>query len=136
VKGTAYEELQCYTLEHGGAEFIHQHVVDAWIAQNADDRTKPIGLAFALVGLYLRVERNVSGRQVQRTHMALAKRKRTWPSFALPKDRGAMTPESVMAAPAGPARDRAIDAWCATVWEAYRESRGIVIELLRQHGDD
>ncbi len=25
----AYEKLQCDSLEHGGAEFIHQHLVDA-----------------------------------------------------------------------------------------------------------
>ena len=45
----AYDELQCYTLAHGDPAFIHQHVVDAWIVQSADDRTKPIGLAFALI---------------------------------------------------------------------------------------
>lgn len=71
----AYHELQCYTLAHGDVEFIHQHVVDVWAAQHADETTKPIGLAFALVGLYLHVERGVSGRQVQRVHMALARRK-------------------------------------------------------------
>ena len=49
----AYDELQCYTLAHGGGTLIHQHVVDAWSAQHADGRTKPIELAFALVGLYL-----------------------------------------------------------------------------------
>jgi hypothetical protein len=45
----AYEELQCYTLSHGGHEFVHQHAVDAWAAQHADERTRPIGLTFALV---------------------------------------------------------------------------------------
>jgi hypothetical protein len=130
----AYEELQCYTLAHGGTGFIHQHVVDAWTAQHADERTKPIALAFALVGLYLHVEKSLPGRQVQLAHMALARRKRSWPSFALPKERGAMTVEQVMAAPPGPERHRAIDAWCVSVWEAYRESHGAVAELLRQHG--
>ena len=47
----AYDELQCYTLARGDLAFIHQHVVDAWAAQHADERTKPIGLTFALVGL-------------------------------------------------------------------------------------
>ena len=49
----AYEELQYYTLGHGDHTFIHQHAVDAWAAQHADHNTKPITLAFALVGLYL-----------------------------------------------------------------------------------
>jgi hypothetical protein len=53
----AYHGLCCYTLAHGDPSFIHQHVVDAFAAQTADDRTKPIKLALALIGLYLHVER-------------------------------------------------------------------------------
>ena len=45
-----------------------------------------------------------------------------------------MTALDVMAAAAGPERDEAIHAWCASVWEAYAGSRGQVIELLRQQG--
>ena len=130
----AYDELQCYTLAHADPAFIHQHVVDAWIAQHADERTKPIALTFALVGLYLRLERGLSGRQVQRVHMALARHKRSWPSFALPRDRGSVTASQVIAAPAGPERDKAIDAWCASVWGAFRESRQAVARLLEQQG--
>ncbi len=130
----AYDELQCYTLAHGDPAFVHQYVVDAWTAQHADERTKPIGLTFALVGLFLHVERGFSGRQVQRAHMALARRKSIWPSFALPPERGAMTASQVMASPAGPERDRAIDAWCASVWHAFRGSRPAVAELLERDG--
>lgn len=130
----AYDALCCYTLEHGDAAFIHQHVVDAQTAQTADERTKPIGLTFALVGLYLHVERGVSGREVQRVHMALARQKQAWPSFPLPPRRGAVTAEVVMAAPPGPERDRAIDAWCAAVWHEYRASRDTIAALLQQHG--
>lgn len=46
-----YNELSCYTIAHGDAAFIHQHIVDAFIAQTADESTKPISLTFALVGL-------------------------------------------------------------------------------------
>ena len=87
----AYNELCCYTLAHGDRSFIHQHVVDAYAAQTADDRTKPIGLAFALIGLYLHVEKHFSGREVQRAHMLLAKHRRVWPSFPLPRNRGSLT---------------------------------------------
>jgi hypothetical protein len=37
----AYNELCCYTLAHTGGRFIHQHVVDAFIAQHANEATKP-----------------------------------------------------------------------------------------------
>jgi hypothetical protein len=129
----AYHELSAYSLTHGDAEFIHQHVVDAFGAQRATANSKPIGVTFALVGLYLHVERQYSGRQVQRVHMQLARRKRTWPEFVLPANRGAITPVDVMAAPPGPERDRAIHAWCASVWEAFSANRQVVVELLRQY---
>ena len=130
----AYDELQYYTLARGDPAFIHQHVVDGWAAQHADERTKPITLTFALVGLYLRVGRRFSGRQVQRVHMTLARQKRSWPSFALPQERGSVTASQVVAAPPGPERDQAIDAWCASVWDAFRDSHQAVAELLERHG--
>jgi hypothetical protein len=130
----AYDELQCYTLAHGGGTFIHQHVVDAWAAQHADEQTKPIALTFALVGLYLYLEKGFTGRQVQRAHMALARHRRGWPSFDLSHDRGSITAADVMAVPPGPERDQAIDAWCASVWDAFRTSRDAVAELLERHG--
>ena len=128
----AYDELCAYTLSRGDAQFIHQYVVDAWAAQHADEHTKPIGLAFALVGLYLGVEKNVSGREVQRAHMRLARRKRAWPPFDLPSDRGAMTAIEVMAAPAGPRRDEAIRAWCAAVWAPFSAQRAQLEAVLRE----
>ncbi len=130
----AYHELCTYTLAHRDPAFLHQHVVDTFAAQQADDQTKPIKLTFALVGLYLHVEKHFSGARVQRVHMDLAARKRVWPSFALPDDRGSFTAADVLAAPAGPERDRAIDAWCASVWEAFRDCRQTVAALLREYG--
>lgn len=127
----AYEQLQCYTLEHGGPEFLHQHVVDAWAAQTADGRTKPIRLTFALIGLYLHVEKGFSGRRVQRAHMQLGKRKRDWPSFVLPQDRGPVDARQVMVAPPGPERDRAISAWCRSVWAAFSAAEPAIVALLK-----
>jgi len=129
----AYHELCGYTLTHGDAEFIHQYVVDAFAAQRATPSGKPIGVTFALVGLYLHVEKQYSGRHVQRVHMQLARRKRTWPTFVLPPNRGATTAIDVMAAPAGPERDRAIHEWCVTVWEAFAANRQTVVDLLREY---
>ncbi len=130
----AYEELQCYTLELRDAAFIHQHVVDVWAAQHATPDGKPITLTFALVGLYLHLEREFTGRAVQLAHIALARQKHQWPRFALPPTRGAVTARDVMAAAPGAARARAIDLWCASVWEAYGDSHHTVGELLHEHG--
>jgi len=90
----AYHQLCAYTLEHARHDpsFIHQHVVDAFATQYADSSSKRIGVAFALAGLYLRVEQRRTGRQVQLTHMRMARERREWPAFALPRDRGAIPP--------------------------------------------
>jgi hypothetical protein len=128
----AYNELCYYTLAHRDPSFLHQHVVDAFAGQHADEQTTPMKLTFALVGLYLHVEKQFSGKQVQRVHRALAQHKRPWPSFALPDDRGSLTAADVLAILAGPARDEAIDAWCAAVWEAFRDCRQAVAALLRE----
>lgn len=126
----SYQELCAYTLAHRDPAFIHQHVVDAYAAQRADHRSKAVGVAFALIGLYLHVERGVSGRDVQRVHVKLAARRRTWPTFALPSDRGEMTVADVMRAAPGPDRDAAIHQWCEVVWAAWKGSRARVIGLL------
>jgi len=129
----AYNELQGYTLMLRDPAFIHQHVVDTWMAQHADETTRPIGLAFALIGLYLHLEKGYSGKRVQLAHMALGRRKRDWPRFPLPTDRGSMTAADVLAAPPGADRIRAIDSWAASAWEAFRDSHGAVAGLVKQY---
>ena len=128
---SSYHELCAYTLSLRDEEFIHQHVVDAYAAQHADETTKPIGITFALVGLYLSVEKGFSGRAVQRAHMQLAREKRPWPAVTLPRDRGSITVVEVLAAPPGPRRAKAIQEWCASVWRAYSANRDSIAGLLR-----
>ena len=130
----AYHNLLVYTHTRGDSTFIHQHVVDAWAAQHATETSKPIGVAFALFGLYLKIERHYTGREVQRAHMKLGKHRWQWPRFDLPANRGDMTAADVMAAPEGADRDRAIDAWCQSVWGAFADSRDRVRDLLAEHG--
>jgi len=127
----AYDEVYLYTMGRPG--FILQHVVDAFAVQTADANSKPIAVVFGLVGLYLRVEKQFSGRQVQLAHMALGRRKRDWPAMHLPDDRGDMTIADVLAAPAGPERDLAIDNWCRSLWTACGGNRPAVLALLREY---
>jgi hypothetical protein len=128
----AYDEVYAYTMRRPG--FILQHVVDAFAAQTARNDSKQIGIVFALVGLYLRVEKQCSGHDVQRVHMLMGRRTRQWPAIALPSDRGTMTAADVLAAPDGTERDEAIDAWCRSVWAAFQENRAAIIALLREYG--
>jgi hypothetical protein len=127
----AYDEVYVYTMGRPG--FILQHVVDAFAVQTANDAGKPIGVVFGLVGLYLHVEKQFSGRQVQKAHMELGRRKREWPRVYLPETRGSMTVSDVLAAPAGAERDIAIDDWCRSVWTAFGANRQTIIALLQEY---
>ena len=129
----AYHELCGYTLTHGDPRFIHQHVVDTHAAQTPLPGEKPIRLVFALVGLYLHLERGRTGREAQLAHMQMAKRKREWPQLPRPHDCGVMTAIDVMQHAPGPERDAAIDQWCASVWSAYAAVRPQIISLLAEY---
>jgi hypothetical protein len=126
-----YQELAAYTLSHRDPSFIHQYAVDAFAGQTADANTKPITLTFALVGLYLRAERQYSGKHVQRVHMLLARRRKCWPRFDIPEHRGAITVRDVMDTPPGPERDEMIRTWADSVWQAYSAQRDRVVDLLK-----
>ncbi|HXN46904.1 MAG TPA: DUF5946 family protein [Bryobacteraceae bacterium] len=126
----AYDDVYLYTFGRPG--FILQHVVDAFAVQNADDASTPMSVVFGLLGLYLHVEKQFTGRQVQRVHVELARRKRNWPAVFWPDTRGSMTVADVLAAPAGPERDKAIDAWCLSVWTAFNGNRQRIVSLLRE----
>lgn len=130
----AFDEVCGYTLSLGDHAFIHQHVVDAYAAQTADATTKPIQLTFALVGLHLMLDRNHTGKAVQRAHQFLAQRKGSWPTLILPAARGSITAHDVLAQPPGPTRDRAIHEWCASIWSDYRDSHATIIHYLVEHG--
>jgi hypothetical protein len=131
-----FNQLTYYTLSHRDPRFIHQHVVDAYAAQHADELSKPISVVFALVGLYLFLEKDFTGRQVQQMHMRLARRRKQWPRLPLPSGpRGDVTVSTVLAAPPGEARDEMVRAWCASVWQTWQTSRSQIVNLLKQELD-
>ncbi|HTM18386.1 MAG TPA: DUF5946 family protein [Terracidiphilus sp.] len=128
-----YNELAFYTLAHPDPAFIHQHAVDAYSAQNADESTKAIAVVFALIGLYLLVEKGYTGRQVQVAHMRLARSSKGWSTLPIPVERGEIRIEHVLEAEPGPVRDALIDQWCISVWRGWRESRPIIQAIAREH---
>lgn len=128
----AYDEVYVYTM--GRPRFILQHVVDAFTVQTATSDSTPIAMVFGLVGLFLYLERNFSGREVQKAHMVLGRRRRKWPPVSLPEDRGSMTVSDVLAAAPGADRDQAIEDWCRSVWIACASNRETIAALLREYG--
>jgi hypothetical protein len=71
-----------YHLSSNDPTFIHQVAVDTYGAQHAGGALRNITTAYALIGLYLAVERGYTGRQVQRAHMSLAKNRSAWPRLS------------------------------------------------------
>ncbi|HTX40255.1 MAG TPA: DUF5946 family protein [Acidobacteriaceae bacterium] len=127
-----FDELSFYTLAQPRPPFIHQLAIDAFTAQRADESTRPMAVIFALLGLYLHVEYNFTGLQVQEAHMRLARVPRSWPSLPLPRSRGSVEVAHVLAAEPGPPRDAMIHAWCESVWQAWQASRPAIAELVRR----
>jgi hypothetical protein len=96
-----YDEVYVYAMGRPG--FLLQHVVDAIAAQTADGNSKPISIVFSLAGLYLYVEKDFSGFQVQKVHTLLAMRKRLWPQVLLPAERAVASSTCLRPTPAGSA---------------------------------
>lgn len=129
-----YHELSFYTLAHpDNLYFIHQHMVDAKTAQTAGANTKPMAIVYALVGLYLMIEKNYTGRQVQQAHLQLSKNKKNLPPISLPEKRSEITVEEVLKAPPGPERDATIRDWCVSVWQAYENAKNIIIRYCDEN---
>ena len=132
-----FDELTAWTLSQRESGFIHQHVVDAWAAQQATEKSKPISVAFALIGLYLLLEEGFSGREVQLVHMRLAQPqgrlagRKEWPHFPLPKERGRIRVSEVVAASEN-MRAQAIESWCRSVGEAWEGSHQAVADWVRR----
>ena len=126
-----FHELSFYTLAHPDPAFIHQLSVDAFTAQHAEETTKPMAVVFALLGLYLHIEKGFTGKQVQRAHMRLAKHRRQWPRLPLPRKQAGITVADVVRAAPGVARDAMIEQWCVSVWEVWQESRDPIADLAK-----
>lgn len=126
-----FDELSFYTLAHPDPAFIHQLSVDAYTAQHADAATKPIAVVFALIGLYLHLEKKFTGKQVQRAHMKMARQRKEWPRLPLPENKAAVTVADVLAAAPGAARDARIEAWCVSVWAVWQASREEIVRIAK-----
>jgi hypothetical protein len=128
----AWHEVLSYTLGHGSAEFIHQHVVDAYAVQHSSEHSTRIATAAGLIGLYLFVEKGANGREVQRMHMRLGNRMKEWPEFDPPEAFASVTVAEVLAIPPGHERDQMIRDWARAVWELWKKEHERVGAILRE----
>ncbi len=108
--------------------------MDAYAAQHANSASKNIGPAFALMGLYLAIEKGYNGRQVQRAHMNLVRHRKQWPKLEAPAERSVITVADVMRADPGQPRDEAIMKWAAAVWNSWHDQQDWVRQACLLHG--
>jgi len=79
---------------------------------------KPIAAAFALIGLYYALEHGFDGRQVQRVHSLLARRKFKWLPLEPPEKAYSITVCHVLDAPPEK-RDVMLRRWMLDVWDCW-----------------
>src|ERR1700744_5049592 len=103
-----FNELTFYTLGHGDSAFIHQNSVDAYGAQHANEKSKPIAVVFTVMGLYLYLEKGFTGRRVQRAQRGRARHGKSCPQLPVPSKQASITVADVLAAAPGPERDAMI----------------------------
>jgi Family of unknown function (DUF5946) len=132
-----YGEVQGFELGH--VELVrdyHQMAVDAYAAQHAprkDRDVPPIGVAYALVGLHLALDRGVPGMEVRAAHQRMGKPDGSWPRLPAPPSSGDLTVLDV--ATAGVMVDsvsghaKAVRAWAASVWRAWASRHAAVAAL-------
>ena len=123
-----YNQLAFYTLSHKGNDFIHQHVVDAYTLQTANEKTKPIAIIYALAGIYLHVEKNYTGKEVQQAHIIMSKNSKQFPKITLPENRGEITISEIIKIDDPKEKDVAIHKWCESIWQAFSSQHKVIIE--------
>jgi hypothetical protein len=133
-----YGEVQGFELHH--LELIrdyHQLAVDAYAAQHAPRgggrNIPPIGVAYALVGLHLALDRGLPGVEVRAAHQRMGKPDASWPRLPAPTRTGTVTVLDVAGAgvmvDSAAGHATAVRAWAAAVWQAWVCQHAAVAEL-------
>ncbi|HEV8653054.1 MAG TPA: DUF5946 family protein [Actinomycetes bacterium] len=133
-----FGEVQGFELNH--IELVrddHQLAVAAYAAQHASRDAggdiPPTGVAYALVGLHLALDRGVPGVRVRAAHQRMGRPDASWPRLPAPTSTGAVTVFDVATAGAMvdsvAAHAQAVRAWAAVVWQAWAAQHAAVAAL-------
>jgi hypothetical protein len=126
-----YCELTSYTLTEASHEFIHQHVVDSYAAQHSGGITKNIATMYALIGLCLMIDHGLTGKQVQKVHMRMPKRK--WEKLDPPTDSKWMTIRDVLKAENSSERKALIRKWAISVWKSWKNYHDYIGNIAKKY---
>ncbi len=87
------------------------------------------------MGLYLYLEKDFTGRQVQRAHMKMARARKHWIAPPVPEQHAALGVAEVLAAAPGPERREMIRRWCQAVWQDWHHARPMIAALAQEQLD-
>jgi hypothetical protein len=118
-------------VQHDG-RFIHQHAVDAYEAQHAGERTRPITVIFGLIGLYLAMEKGYTGRELQLAHMKIGVTKRDWPQLDLPVHPAELNVMDVLLAETDKGKDEMLMQWASSVWMSWEPWHPFVRDITKK----
>lgn len=91
---------------------------------------KPITTAFTLIGLYYAIEKGFNGRQVQRVHTLLSRKKFKWNPLQPPHPSAySLTVMNVLNTQPGESRDEMIRKWMLDVWKSWEHQHSWVREI-------
>lgn len=127
-------KLSAYTLSLRDNKFPHQYVVDAYAAQHASIDSKPIRIAFSLIGIYLALEHGYTGREVQLAHISLARKSKSWPKFITPRKKADMTVQDVVNVNDNLKHEQILK-WMKSVWDIWGDEHKNVEELVNKYID-
>ena len=130
-------EVVGFEVEHLAAlGRFHQLTVDAYGAQHAGGPTKPIYVAYSVVGLHLALERGLTGVQVRTAHQRMGRPAPSWPAFPRPAQTGRLTVADLAGSGA---RRRSVEGhaelvtrWAGEVWQAWSASHADAAALAAQ----
>lgn len=115
-------EVTAFGMQHPGIlGRWHQTCVDAYTAQHVGPETRPITIWFALNGLYLVLERGLTGIQARQAHGRLANSvpSTEWSRLDPPSEPGALTVLEVALSATPAEQAGAAERWGASVWQAW-----------------
>ena len=125
-----YGEIVSYTaLNQVQLGVWHEICVDAYRARHIGPETAPLGITFALNGLYLVYERGFTGLQAREAHSYLANQFDEWPRFEPPAKVGDVTAFEVALASDPDEHIDVLRRWGRSVWDAWEYAHDAVGEL-------
>ena len=124
-----FYDLTSWTIVQQDNRFIHQHAVDAYEAQHAGGKTRPITVSFGLIGLYLALEKGFTGRQSpQLAHIKIGRTKWDWLLLEPPEHPAKLTVMDVLQV-ADREKEKMLMLWAGSVWQSWEPRHQWVREI-------